>query len=82
MSPSRCFQIFREDGIDVSARGVGAEQVEGRSGQSVRVRLQTPAGEQVVEGSDLLAALGRVPNTEELNLPPPGSRRTAGASSR
>lgn len=64
----RCFQ---EDGIDVLL-GASARSVEGLSGQSVRVRLQTPAGEMSVEGSDLLAALGRAPNTEKLELPATG----------
>jgi pyruvate/2-oxoglutarate dehydrogenase complex dihydrolipoamide dehydrogenase (E3) component len=58
---------FREDGIDVRL-GASVERVEGRSGQSVRVRMQAKTGEQVVEGTDLLAALGRVPNTESLNV--------------
>ncbi|MGC1273553.1 MAG: mercuric reductase [Planctomycetaceae bacterium] len=61
-------QLFRDDGIDVIL-GASVQRVEGVSGQSVRVRLQMPSGERAVEGSDLLAALGRVPNTEELNLP-------------
>jgi pyruvate/2-oxoglutarate dehydrogenase complex dihydrolipoamide dehydrogenase (E3) component len=38
----------------------------------VRVSLQTVSGQRVVEGSHLLAALGRVPNTENLNLPATG----------
>jgi pyruvate/2-oxoglutarate dehydrogenase complex dihydrolipoamide dehydrogenase (E3) component len=58
--------IFREDGIDVQL-GASVQSIEGRSGHSIRVRLQTRAGEQVVEGTDLLAALGRAPNTEDLN---------------
>jgi pyruvate/2-oxoglutarate dehydrogenase complex dihydrolipoamide dehydrogenase (E3) component len=64
-------QIFREDGIDVLL-GASVRRVEGSSGQLVRVQLQTPSGERAVEGSDLLAALGRAPNTEELNLPAAG----------
>ncbi len=64
-------QVFREDGIDVLL-GATVRQVEGLSGQSVQVRLQTPSGERTVQGSDLLAALGRVPNTEELILPAAG----------
>jgi pyruvate/2-oxoglutarate dehydrogenase complex dihydrolipoamide dehydrogenase (E3) component len=64
-------QVFQEDGIDVLL-GASVRQVEGLSGQSIRVRVQTPSGEQIVHGSDLLAALGRVPNTEELNLPAAG----------
>jgi pyruvate/2-oxoglutarate dehydrogenase complex dihydrolipoamide dehydrogenase (E3) component len=58
--------IFREDGIDVRL-GASVQNIEGRSGESIRVRIKTPAGEQVVEGTDLLAALGRSPNTEDLN---------------
>lgn len=58
--------LFREDGIDVRL-SAAVQSIEGQSGQSVRVRTKTPAGEQVVEGTDLLAALGRSPNTEELN---------------
>jgi probable pyridine nucleotide-disulfide oxidoreductase len=60
-------QILQEDGVDVLL-GASTQRVEGLSGQSVRVMLQTPSGERVVEGSDLLAALGRVANTEKLNL--------------
>jgi pyruvate/2-oxoglutarate dehydrogenase complex dihydrolipoamide dehydrogenase (E3) component len=63
--------IFREDGIDVLL-GAAVQRVEGVSGQSIRIMLQTLSGEQAVEGSDLLTALGRVPNTEELNLPAAG----------
>ncbi len=58
--------IFRGDDIDVRL-GAQVQNIEGRSGQSIRLRLQTRAGEQVLEGTDLLAALGRVPNTEDLN---------------
>lgn len=65
------FQCFREDGIDLLL-GASVRRVEGLSGRAVRVRLETPTGERVVEGSDLLAALGRAPNTGELNLPAAG----------
>lgn len=63
--------IFREDGIDVRL-GASVQNIDGKSGQSVRVRIRTLAGEEVVEGTDLLAALGRSPNTEGLNLPAAG----------
>jgi pyruvate/2-oxoglutarate dehydrogenase complex dihydrolipoamide dehydrogenase (E3) component len=42
--------------------------VQGRSGESVRLRVKTAVGERVVEGSDLLAAAGRVPNTRGIGL--------------
>ena len=64
-------RILQEDGIEVILEA-SVQQVAGLSGQSVQVELQTPAGARTVEGSDLLAALGRVPNTEALNLPVAG----------
>lgn len=60
-------QQFSEEGIDVV---LNAEtlQVEGRSGAQVRLRVRTPAGERTVEGTDLLVAAGRMPNTREIGL--------------
>ena len=59
--------IFREDGIEVLL-GTEIQRVEGRSGAEVRLLLRTPAGERQLTGSDLLVALGRVPNTDTVNL--------------
>lgn len=42
--------------------------VEGRSGQRVRLRVNTATGEQTIEGSDILAAVGRTPNTHGIGL--------------
>src|SRR6516162_5649539 len=42
--------------------------VKGRSGQEVSLTLRTPSGEQKIEGSDILAAAGRVPNTAGIGL--------------
>jgi pyruvate/2-oxoglutarate dehydrogenase complex dihydrolipoamide dehydrogenase (E3) component len=39
-------------------------RVRGRSGNDVDVTVRTPSGEQIIEGSDILVATGRVPNTE------------------
>lgn len=64
---AQVLQIFQEDGVDVLT-GASTQRVEGLTGQSVRLRLQTTSGDLVVEGSHLLVALGRVPNTEKLNL--------------
>jgi pyruvate/2-oxoglutarate dehydrogenase complex dihydrolipoamide dehydrogenase (E3) component len=57
--------IFREDGITVltSAR---PDRVEKAGGGRVRLTVRTPDGDQQVEGSHLLSAIGRVPNTEAL----------------
>lgn len=58
---------FAEDGIDVIV-GAEARSVKGRSGDRVRIQLQTRAGEQILEGSDVLVAAGRMPNTKGIGL--------------
>jgi len=49
---------------------VGAEvrRVHGRSGEGVTVMVRTMAGEQEIEGSDILVATGRTPNTAGIGL--------------
>jgi pyruvate/2-oxoglutarate dehydrogenase complex dihydrolipoamide dehydrogenase (E3) component len=42
--------------------------VRGRSGEQVGVTVRTPAGGQEIEGSDILVATGRVPNTAGIGL--------------
>jgi pyruvate/2-oxoglutarate dehydrogenase complex dihydrolipoamide dehydrogenase (E3) component len=42
--------------------------VRGRSGEEVSVTLRTTSGEQNIEGSDILVAAGRVPNTDGIGL--------------
>jgi pyruvate/2-oxoglutarate dehydrogenase complex dihydrolipoamide dehydrogenase (E3) component len=59
--------IFEQDGIGVIL-GAETRVVEGRSGDGVRLRLQTAGGERVLDGSDLLVATGRTPNTREIGL--------------
>jgi pyruvate/2-oxoglutarate dehydrogenase complex dihydrolipoamide dehydrogenase (E3) component len=59
--------IFEEDGIDV-VLGAETEVVEGRSGNRVRLHVKTAAGKQAIEGSDVLVAAGRTPNTREIGL--------------
>lgn len=55
-------RILGEEGIRflVAAQPLA---VTGRSGNSVAVVVRTAAGEQIVEGSDILVAAGRIPNT-------------------
>jgi pyruvate/2-oxoglutarate dehydrogenase complex dihydrolipoamide dehydrogenase (E3) component len=43
-------------------------EVSGRSGEEVSATVRTPAGEQRIEGSDLLVAVGRIPNTAGIGL--------------
>src|SRR2546425_180397 len=60
-------RIFSDEGITslVSAQTL---RVQGRSGKDVTVSVRTPAGEQRIEGSDLLVAVGRTPNTTGIGL--------------
>src|SRR5882724_8732940 len=60
-------QVFRTEGIDVllSAETLRAQ---GRSGEHVSLLVRSPHGEQTIEGSDLLVAAGRTPNTTGIGL--------------
>ena len=42
--------------------------VNGRSGEGVSLTVQSPSGEQRIDGSDLLVAAGRIPNTADIGL--------------
>lgn len=48
--------------------GAGVLGVEGRSGEGVRVRLDKPEPDSLIEGSDVLVATGRTPNTRRIGL--------------
>jgi pyruvate/2-oxoglutarate dehydrogenase complex dihydrolipoamide dehydrogenase (E3) component len=50
--------------------------VEGKSGAVVRVLTESPDGEDAIEGTDLLVAVGRTPNTEGIGLERAGVDRT------
>src|SRR5262249_32757546 len=58
-------KILREDGITVLT-GTTSQQVEQLSDGRMRLTVRTSQGEQQLTGSHLLAAVGRVPNTEDL----------------
>jgi pyruvate/2-oxoglutarate dehydrogenase complex dihydrolipoamide dehydrogenase (E3) component len=60
-------QLFRDEGIDVLLAS-HALRVEGLSGGHVSVQLQTASGTRTVEGTDILVALGRTPNTSGIGL--------------
>jgi pyruvate/2-oxoglutarate dehydrogenase complex dihydrolipoamide dehydrogenase (E3) component len=59
--------LFQDDGIEVLF-DTELVEVEGLSGRSVRLHLRNSRGEQLLEGSDILAATGRIPNTQGLGL--------------
>ena len=75
-------QLMAREDIDVSGRCgafsatkvlqvlVEAEllKVRGRSGDKVTLAVRTPSGEQHIDGSDILVAAGRIPNTAGIGL--------------
>ena len=64
-------KILREDGIDVLLRTT-AVRAERAGGDHIQLTVRAPEGERTLTGSHLLAASGRIPNTERLNLPAAG----------
>jgi pyruvate/2-oxoglutarate dehydrogenase complex dihydrolipoamide dehydrogenase (E3) component len=60
-------RILSDKGIKIL---VEAEllRVQGRSGEKVSLGVRTTSGEQKIEGSDILVAVGRVPNTTGIGL--------------
>src|SRR5262249_40108658 len=59
-------QLMSDDGIEVLLQ-TETLRVEGGKGD-LRVVVRTRAGERALAASDLLAALGRTPNTDDLGL--------------
>jgi pyruvate/2-oxoglutarate dehydrogenase complex dihydrolipoamide dehydrogenase (E3) component len=60
-------RILSDEGIQfvLSAEPVA---VQGRSGEGLSLTAGTPAGAQTIEASDILVAVGRVPNTAGIDL--------------
>ena len=67
-------RILTSEGIQFV---VGAEvlEVRGRSGQEISVALRTGHAVQTIEGSDILVAAGRTPNTAGIGLEEAGIER-------
>ncbi len=60
-------ELFRSEGIEIALE-TEFREVEGRSGQQVRVHVKDADGERVIEGTDLLVATGRTANTRGIGL--------------
>jgi pyruvate/2-oxoglutarate dehydrogenase complex dihydrolipoamide dehydrogenase (E3) component len=58
---------FANEGIEVLL-DTRVRQVEGLSGQKVRIAIENSHGEQTIEGTDLLVATGRTANTQGIGL--------------
>ena len=58
---------FTSEGIEVLLE-TKVREVEGLSGKQIRIRAENHHGDQRIEGSDLLVAAGRTPNTRGIGL--------------
>jgi pyruvate/2-oxoglutarate dehydrogenase complex dihydrolipoamide dehydrogenase (E3) component len=59
--------LFVDEGIEVLL-GTSVRQVEGNSGRRIRVHIADAQSRRVIDGTDILVATGRTPNTEGLGL--------------
>ncbi len=60
-------KILQEDGLEILLKSA-AVRVEAVGPEKIKLFVKTPTGERVLEGSHLLVAGGRTPNTDKLNL--------------
>ena len=60
-------EILRQDGVEVLLE-TQAQRTEQTEDGKIRLTISTPEGESALEGSHLLVAAGRPPNTDRLNL--------------
>jgi len=68
-------QLFRDEGIDVLL-DTRIQGVNGVSGDHVKIQLQTGSGPRTLEATDILAAVGRTPNTTGIGLEKAGIKVT------
>ncbi|WP_020474773.1 dihydrolipoyl dehydrogenase family protein [Zavarzinella formosa] len=69
-------ELFADEGIAVST-DTALASVEGKSGESVRLRARRAGADVVIEGTHLLVAAGRTPNTDGIGLETAGVKLTA-----
>jgi pyruvate/2-oxoglutarate dehydrogenase complex dihydrolipoamide dehydrogenase (E3) component len=68
-------EIYKEEGIEV-ATSVQISRVEGKSGDRVKIYLKRDTAEFVLEGTHILVASGRTPNTGGIGLDVAGVEMT------
>lgn len=59
--------LFEDEGIDI-VLNARVKRVSGKSGQSLRIVIEQRGAEKTLEGSHLLVAAGRSPNTDGIGL--------------
>jgi pyruvate/2-oxoglutarate dehydrogenase complex dihydrolipoamide dehydrogenase (E3) component len=60
-------ELLRDEEIDLLVNA-GIKRVSGQSGESVKITLEQNGVEKTLEGSHVLVAAGRIPNTEGIGL--------------
>lgn len=68
-------ELFKDEGIDVLT-GALVTRVDGKSGDSVKLHARRDGSDIVVQGTDLLVATGRTPNTDGIGLELAGVKTT------
>jgi len=69
-------ELFRDEGIEVLT-GTRITRVVGKSGESVKLTTNRGSSEIILEGSHLLVAAGRTPNTDGIGLELAGVETTS-----
>ncbi len=69
-------KLLAAEGVDIVTNGQPV-RVGGRSGQAVALTVRSDGGERTIDGSHLLVATGRIPNTAEIGLQEAGVAVTA-----
>jgi pyruvate/2-oxoglutarate dehydrogenase complex dihydrolipoamide dehydrogenase (E3) component len=64
---SAILELFRDEGIEVLLE-TRVPEVAGLSGKEVRISVEGPNGHRDLQGTDLLVAAGRTPNTSSIGL--------------
>ena len=59
--------LFEDEGIDI-VLNARIKRISGKSGKSVRIIIEQNGAEKALEGTHLLVAAGRTPNTEGIGL--------------
>jgi len=69
-------ELFQDEGIEVLLKTT-VQSVEGRSGQHIVVKVEAENRLRTLEGSDILVATGRLPNTGGIGLEQAGINLSA-----
>jgi len=70
-------ELLEDEGVGI-ALNAHIKRVEGKSGQAVRITFRQNGQERTVEGTHILVAAGRVPNTQGIGLELAGVELTDG----